>query len=206
MITAKSLGLDQLGLTGVVRIERNLPLESLIEDSILHKQGKLGMKGVVMVDTGRYTGRSPKDKYFVREPSSEDHIWWGPVNQPISEEIFDELYRKVVSYYNHASDSNTYVFDGFAGADPDYRIPIRILAKRAWQAHFCHNMFIRPTEEELADFTPEFTILNASPVYNEKYEKHGMHSETFILFHLGRKLILIGGTEYGGKMKKGIFS
>lgn len=206
MITAKSIGLHKVGLTEVGRIERNLPLESLVEDSILHKQGKLGMNGTIMVDTGRYTGRSPKDKYFVEEPTSKENIWWGPVNQPVSEAIFDELYAKVVSYYNHARDSNTYVFDGFAGADPDYRLPIRIVAKRAWQAHFSHNMFIRPTDEELADFTPEYTILNASTVFNERFEKHGMNSETFILFHIGRKIVLIGGTEYGGEIKKGIFS
>ena len=206
MIKAKEIGLHKIGLTGVGRIERNLPMESLVEDSILHKQGKLGMRGTVMVDTGRYTGRSPKDKYFVDEPSSTDKIWWGPVNQPISEAIFDELYAKVVSSYNHASDSNTYVFDGFGGADPEYRLPIRVVAKRAWQAHFCHNMFIRPTAEELKSFKPEYTVLAASDVYNERFEKHGMNSETFILFHMRRKLVLIGGTEYGGEIKKGIFS
>jgi len=151
----RELGLDKLGLTHVHRILRNLPVESLIEDSILHKEAKLGRRGAVIVDTGRYTGRSPKDKYFVKEPTSEENIWWGPVNQPVSEEIFDELYNKVVHYYNRADDSNTYLFDGFAGADPDYRFAIRMIAKKAWQAHFAHNMFIRPQPEELEDFEPD---------------------------------------------------
>lgn len=202
----RELGLDKLGLTNVHRILRNLPVESLIEDSILHKQAKLGRRGAVIVDTGRYTGRSPKDKYFVEEPTSVDNIWWGSVNQPVSEVIFSELYNKVVHYYNRADDSNTYVFDGFAGVDPEYRFAIRMIAKKAWQAHFAHNMFIRPQPEELEGFEPDFTIINASDVYNEKFAKYGMYSETFILFHLGKKVAIIGGTEYGGEMKKGIFS
>lgn len=206
MATAKELGLDKFGLVNVERILRNLPVESLIEDSILHKQGKMGMNGAVMVDTGHYTGRSPKDKYFVDEPSSTGHLWWGPVNQKISEDIFNELYNKVVSFYNHADDSNTYIFDGFAGADPDYRLAVRIIAKKAWQAHFSHNMFIRPDREQLNGFEPDFTIINASDVYNDKFEKHGMNSETFILFHLDKRVAIIGGTEYGGEIKKGIFS
>jgi len=200
------LGLDQIGLTRVSRVLRNLPVESLIEDTILHKQGKMGMRGAIMVDTGRYTGRSPKDKYFVEEPSSRDKIWWGPVNQKVDETVFDTLYEKVIRYYNRADDSNTYLFDGFCGADPKYCLKVRLIAKKAWQAHFVHNMFIRPTAEELENFTPDFTIINASEVFNRQYIELGMHSETFILFHLGRNMAIIGGTEYGGEMKKGIFS
>lgn len=200
------LGLDKIGLTDISRILRNLPVESLIEDTILHKQGKMGMRGAVMVDTGRYTGRSPKDKYFVDEPSSRDKIWWGSVNQKVDEEIFNSLYKKVVRYYNRADDSNTYLFDVYSGSDPKYRLNVRLIAKKAWQAHFVHNMFIQPTPEELKQFTPDFTIINASEVFNRQYEELGMHSETFIIFHLGKKLAIIGGTEYGGEMKKGIFS
>ena len=205
MITSKTLGLDRLGFKNIQRIERNLPVESLIEDTIVSKDGKIGMHGAVMVDTGRYTGRSPKDKYFVKEPSSQDHLWWGKVNQEISEDIFDELYAKVVDRYNQEDDSKTYIFDGFAGADPDYTIRVRMIAKKAWQAHFVHNMFIRPEPKELENFEPDFTIINASNVFNDQFEKHGMHSETFIIFHMEKRIAIIGGTEYGGEMKKGIF-
>ena len=204
--SGKELGLHSIGLTNVNRIIRNLPIESIIEDIILHKEGKMGMNGAVMVDTGRYTGRSPKDKYFVDEKSSNKHLWWGPVNLKLDESIFNELYSKVVDYYNHADDSNNYVFDGFAGADPNYRLNVRMIAKKAWQTHFAHNMFIRPEEGELDGFEPDFTIINASDVYNLKFEEYGMNSKTFIIFHLGKRIAIIGGTEYGGEMKKGIFS
>ncbi len=205
-MTLNNLGLDKLGITRVERIVRNPPVESLIEDIVLNKEGNIGMNGAVMVDTGRFTGRSPLDKYIVDEPTTSDNVWWGSVNRKISEEIFDELYEKVVHFYNQEDNSNTYIFDGFGGAAIDHRLHVRIIAKKAWQAHFCHNMFIRPTQEELLNFSPDFTIINASNVYNEKFELHGLNSETFIIFNLQKRIGIIGGTEYGGEMKKGIFS
>jgi len=204
--TGKDLALDKMGFTDLGQVLRNLPVEDIIENIIDHQEGTLGLNGAVMVDTGRYTGRSPKDKYFVDEESSNKNLWWGPVNAKIDESIFDDLYEQVVDYYNHSDDSNTYVFDGFAGADPTYRLNVRIIAKKAWQAHFAHNMFIRPDEEELDGFNPDFTIINASDVYNQKFEAYGMHSKTFIIFHMAKRIAIIGGTEYGGEMKKGIFS
>ena len=204
--TGKDLALDKMGFTDLGQVLRNLPVEDIIENIVDHQEGTLGLKGAVMVDTGRYTGRSPKDKYFVDEESSNKNLWWGPVNAKIDESIFDDLYEQVVDYYNHSDDSNTYVFDGFAGADPTYRLNVRIIAKKAWQAHFAHNMFIRPENGELDGFNPDFTIINASDVYNEKFEAYGMHSKTFIIFHMAKQIAIIGGTEYGGEMKKGIFS
>ena len=204
--TGKDLSLDKMGFTDLGQVLRNLPVEDIIENIIDHQEGTLGLNGAVMVDTGRYTGRSPKDKYFVDEESSNKNLWWGPVNAKIDESIFDDLYEQVVDYYNHSDDSNTYVFDGFAGADPTYRLNVRIIAKKAWQAHFAHNMFIRPDEGELDGFNPDFTIINASDVYNQKFEAYGMHSKTFIIFHMAKRIAIIGGTEYGGEMKKGIFS
>lgn len=204
--TGKDLALDKMGFTDLGQVLRNLPVEDIIENIIDHQEGTLGLNGAVMVDTGRYTGRSPKDKYFVDEESSNKNLWWGPVNAKIDESIFDDLYEQVVDYYNHSDDSNTYVFDGFAGADPTYRLNVRIIAKKAWQAHFAHNMFIRPDEGELEGFNPDFTIINASDVYNQKFEAYGMHSKTFIIFHMAKRIAIIGGTEYGGEMKKGIFS
>ena len=204
--TGKDLALDKMGFTDIGQVLRNLPVEDIIENIVDHQEGTLGLNGAVMVDTGRYTGRSPKDKYFVDEESSNKNLWWGPVNAKIDESIFDDLYEQVVDYYNHSDDSNTYVFDGFAGADPTYRLNVRIIAKKAWQAHFAHNMFIRPEKGELDGFNPDFTIINASDVYNQKFEAYGMHSKTFIIFHMAKRIAIIGGTEYGGEMKKGIFS
>ena len=203
--TGKELQLDNLGLNQIDKVHRNLSVESLIEETVKNGEGIIGPRGATIVDTGKFTGRSPKDKYIVDEASSSDKIWWGSVNKKIDESIFDELYTSVIDYYN-SDDSKTYIFDGFAGFDPAYSINVRIIAKRAWQAHFVNNMFIRPEMDQLKDFAPDFTIINASSVQNKAFKEHGMNSETFILFHLGKKIAIIGGTEYGGEMKKGIFS
>jgi len=205
-ISGNDLGLAKLGLLDLTNVHRNISVESMVTDIVGNGEGVIGLRGAAMVDTGIYTGRSPNDKYIVDEPSSTDKIWWGPVNRKVSEEVFDGLYNKVVNYYNRSDDSKTYIFDGFAGADPTYSLNVRIIAKKAWQAHFVHNMFIRPEDGELDDFNPGFTIINASDVSNKDFKSLGMNSETFILFHLGRRIAIIGGTEYGGEMKKGIFS
>lgn len=195
-----------LGVAVGEDLRYNWAAPKLIEANLAEGTGRLTPSGAVMVDTGIYTGRSPEDKYFVREPQSEDHIWWGDVNQPISEAVFDELLTLVKEEYQSTESTPTYVFEGFAGADPTYQLKVRIIAKKAWQAHFVHNMFIRATPEELVDFEPDFTIINASDVKNPRYKDHGMNSDVFVSFHLGRGLAIIGGTEYGGEMKKGIFS
>ena len=204
-MTEEKLGLNLLGLNDITPIHRNLPVERLIEEGLLNGEVVMGMNGATIVDTGAYTGRSPKDKYFVEEPSSVDNLWWGPVNRPVDEAIFDELYDKIIDYYNGAG-TKTYIFDGFAGADLENRLPLRVIAKRAWQAHFCNNMFICPAKGELTNFVPEFTIINASDIKNELFEEHGLNSETFVIFNLKKKIAIIGGTEYAGEMKKGIFS
>ena len=201
----KTLGLDQLGLYNVSNINRNLSVDRLIDEILNNKEGVISSTGAPIVDTGKYTGRSPKDKYFVDEPSSSSQIWWGQVNQKIEESVFDKLYGKIKKYYNSDS-SKTYLFDGFAGFDPKYRLNVRILAKRAWQAHFVHNMFIRPQAQELNGFKPDFTIINASDISNDDYEELGMNSESFVIFNMAKRIAIIGGTEYAGEMKKGIFS
>ncbi len=205
IITGRELNLESLGLHNINQVHRNLSVESLIEETVKNGEGIIGPRGATIVDTGKFTGRSPKDKYIVDESSSSDKIWWGSVNKKIDEKIFDELYQSVIDYYN-SDDSKTYLFDGFAGFDPSHNINIRIIAKRAWQAHFVNNMFIRPELDQLEDFSPDFTIINASSVQNKAFKEHGMNSETFIIFHLAKKIAIIGGTEYGGEMKKGIFS
>ena len=204
-MSIKNLELEKLGLKLIGKVCRNLSIEKIIEEGLINKETRMAMNGAVMVDTGEYTGRSPKDKYFVVEPNSKDKLWWGPVNSKVDVSVFDELYDKVINYYN-LSDSKTYIFDGFAGADSKYTLPIRVFSKKAWQNHFCHNMFIKPTENQIKSFNPKFTIINASDIQNENYKKHGLNSKTFIIFNLAKNIAIIGGTEYGGEIKKGIFS
>ena len=202
----KELKLDKLGFKPFDKIYRNLPIEKIIEEGLINGETVMGMNGAPIVDTGDYTGRSPNDKYFVVEPSSEDKIWWGPVNAKIDSKIFDELYEKVIQSYDEISNTKTYIFDGFAGADHEYTLPIRVISKKAWQNHFCHNMFIRPNTKQLNNFKPKFTIINASHFYNEDFKRHKLNSKTFIIFSIEKNIAIIGGTEYGGEMKKGIFS
>jgi len=205
VINKNKIDLRYLGLNIKGKISRNLSIEKLIQEGLLNKETKMSMNGAVMVDTGIYTGRSPKDKYIVEENSTKENIWWGDVNQKLDEEIFDELFDLVRDFYN--SDlSKTYVFDGYGGDDKDYQLPIRVIAKKSWQAHFANNMFVCPHEKELENFNPEFTIINASDISNSEYIKHKMNSETFIVFNLKKKIAIIGGTEYAGEMKKGVFS
>ena len=184
------------------------PSIHLICEHIVHNgEGCIGMNGSMMVDTGIFTGRSPKDKYFVEEESSKNNLWWGPVNKKIDNSVFNTLYDKIINYYIENQETYTYVFDGYAGADTDYQLPVRVIAKKAWQYYFCRNMFINSDNMvSNYDFEPGFTIINASDNINENYKEYSMNSEVFIIFNLKKKIAIIGGTEYGGEMKKGIFS
>jgi phosphoenolpyruvate carboxykinase (ATP) len=156
-----------------------------------------------MCDTGIFTGRSPDDKYFVDQAPSNQHIAWGDVNKKIDKEIYDELLDLSLS---QLSGKNIYVMDVYAGASVESRRKIRFISEVAWQAHFVKNMFIRPTEEELEDFEPDFTVYNACKTVNEKYKEHGLNSDVYVVFNIEENTAIIGGTWYGGEMKKGIFS
>ena len=182
----------------------NPSIKIICEHIITNKEGTIGQKGAMMIDTGEFTGRSPKDKYFVEENFSKNNLWWGPVNRKISTDVYNKLYNKILNYYNENSDT-TYIFEGYAGADEDYKLPIRVIAKKAWQYMFCRNMFINRTYKT-KDFYPEFTIVNSSDIVNKDYIKDKMNSDVFVIFNLQDKIAIIGGTEYGGEMKKGIFS
>lgn len=195
-------GLKELGLEPS-EIFHNLSYDEIYEHEKKNGETVVSSNGTMMVDTGIFTGRSPKDKYFVDEPSSNGNIWWSHINFKVSEAIFDELYKKCVNYLSH---KKLYVFDGYAGANPETRVSLRVVSEKAWQHHFCTNMFLRPTKEELVGLDPEFTIINACGIKNENFKQHGMNSEVFVIFHLAKKICIIGGTEYGGEMKKGIFS
>ena len=154
---------------------------------------------------GKFTGRSPEDKYIVESKPSSDEIWWGPVNRPMKPEIFDKLNEKVVKHYNQAK--KIYVFDGYSGANPISRKKVRFVTEYAWQHHFVTNMFLRPKDaKEIENFEPDFTIINGCNVTNEDWKEDGLNSEVFVTFNLEQSKALIGGTFYGGEMKKGIFS
>ena len=197
-----SYGLEAFGLKPAT-IHRNLPVEKLVEHTLANEEGVLGQNGATMCRTGRFTGRSPKDKYFVDEGDASTNIWWGPVNQKITEATFDKLLDKVIHSFDGTS---VYLFDGYAGADEDFRLPMRVVTQKAWHAHFVNNMFIRPTAEQLVGHKPDFTIINACDITADDYQELGLRSEVFVVFHMSRGLAIIGGTMYAGEMKKGIFS
>jgi len=163
--------------------------------------------GAVAVDTGAFTGRSPKDKYIVEDALTRDTLWWSDAgsndNKPVSESAWAELKALVT---DHLSDKRLFVVDGYCGANESTRLSVRFITEVAWQAHFVTNMFIRPTAAELAAFKPDFTVMNAARVTDPDFERHGMNSENFVVFNYTDKVQLIGGTWYGGEMKKGLFS
>lgn len=196
-----SVGLDYLGLDNNKHIHWNLGPEELYEKALANGEAIETKHGALRVLTGSYTGRSPKDKFIVDQPSVHDDIDWGEINQPISEEVFDRLFDKARRYL---ADKELYVKDLYCGADPKHRLNVRVVSEAAYHALFAHNMFIRPSEEELENIEPEFTVL-AAPNLKADPEKDGTRSSTFILCNFEKKLILIGGTLYSGEVKKGIF-
>ncbi|MFS8630655.1 MAG: phosphoenolpyruvate carboxykinase (ATP), partial [Bacillales bacterium] len=184
-----------------VRVQLSVP--QLVEKVLKRNEGILTSTGAVRATTGKYTGRSPKDKYIVEEPSTKDKIDWGPVNQPISQQVFDNLYKKVINYLKEKDE--IFVFEGFAGADKKYRMPIQVINEYAWHNLFVHQLFIRPTKEELKDHEAQFTVISA-PGFKADPAVDGTKTETFIIISFERRTVLIGGTEYAGEMKKSIFS
>lgn len=184
------------------KVHYNLTVPNLVEAALMRKEGALTSTGAFQVTTGKFTGRSPKDKFIVKESRVDQHIAWGNVNQSLSPAQFEKIYDKVLNYLQ---DRELYVFDGFAGADVNYRLPIRFINEYAWQNLFVHQLFIRPTHEELMIHHPEFTVI-AVPGLKADPLADGTNSETFIVVSFERKLILIGGTEYAGEMKKSIFT
>ena len=196
------LNAEKLGLHSVGQVFHNLNYDELFNHEVANKEGQVLSNNTMTVDTGKFTGRSPKDKYFVQQEPSNSHIAWGSVNKPVSPEIFDELYADVIDYL---SDKDIYVTDGFSG-NGSTRKAVRFVTEFAWQSHFVKNMFIRPNSDDLANFAPDFRVYNASNFSNEKWEKHGLNSEVFCIFNVEKNVAIIGGTWYGGEMKKGIFT
>jgi phosphoenolpyruvate carboxykinase (ATP) len=201
-ITTTPSGLEGHGLDPQGRAYWNPTTSLLYTHTLLREEGRLAEGGPLVVDTGRHTGRSAKDKFFVREPKSEDRISWGEVNQPIDEEHFDGLREKLVA---HLDEHDVYVVNAFAGADPAHRINVRVVTDSPWHALFAKTLFIEPREEELLDFEPDALVLHAPSVEADPGEDE-TRSETFIVLHPSRAEVLIGGTEYAGEIKKSIFT
>ncbi|MDD2367709.1 MAG: phosphoenolpyruvate carboxykinase (ATP) [Sulfuricurvum sp.] len=194
---------EELGLTHIDAIHRNIDYDSLIEYALANEGAKLSHSGAVMVDTGIFTGRSPKDKYFVDQFPSNEYIAWGDVNKPLSKTVWDDLLGTVKA---HLSGKKLFVNDVFAGASESSRRSIRFISEIAWQSHFVKNMFLEPDFEDLIGFAPDFTFYSASRITNRKWKEHGMNSDVFIVFNIEEKMAIIGGTWYTGELKKGVFT
>ncbi|MDY0015812.1 MAG: phosphoenolpyruvate carboxykinase (ATP), partial [Bacteroidales bacterium] len=210
----KNLNLSKYGIANPKDIYYNISYDELYahETNQALNGYEIAQKtslGALNVDTGIFTGRSPKDKYIVKDSETEPNVWWaasnrkGSDNKPISKEIWNDLLK---TSQEQLSNKKLYVTDAYCGANANSRVKIRVISEVAWQAHFVKNMFIRPTEEELQTFEPDFIMLMASKTVNSKWESHGLNSEVFVAFNITDKMAVVGGTWYGGEIKKGFFS
>ena len=192
---------EAAGITGLAQVHYNLTNPALVEAALRRGEGALGIGGTLLVDTGKHTGRSPKDKFVVREPSVEADVWWEN-NPPMEPEAFDRLHRDMLA---HMKGGEYFVQDLYAGADADYGLNVRVINELAWHNLFIRHMLRRPERSELAGFVPEFTIINC-PGFKADPERHGCRSETIIAVSFERRLILIGDSSYAGENKKSVFS
>jgi len=209
---SKTLDLTQYGITNPTEVIHNPSFDLLFaeetrDDLTDYEKGTVTKSGAVAVDTGIFTGRSPKDKYIVMDEVSRDTVWWSTQgkndNKPLEKETWDELKGLVT---DRLSGQRLFVVDTYCGANKDTRLSVRFIVEVAWQAHFVKNMFIRPSDEELTDFEPDFIVMNGAKTTNPNWKEQGLNSENFVAFNLTERIQLIGGTWYGGEMKKGMFS
>jgi phosphoenolpyruvate carboxykinase (ATP) len=196
-----TVGLDAVGIVNTNRIYWNLSTAALYEEALRRHEGVVSHLGPLVVRTGQHTGRSPNDKFIVEEAENKEHIWWGN-NRAITPERFETLHRRIISYLNA---KDVFVQDCWAGADPDYRLAVRVITEDAWHNLFARNMFRQASTAELQQFEPAYTVINV-PKFHANPEMDGTHSDVFVLLDLARKLVLIGGTSYAGEIKKSIFS
>lgn len=201
-ITSKFVSqLEELGIKAA-KINRNLPVKILVELAVQKNEGILTSTGSLSVKTGKYTGRSPDDRYIIDDDETHDKVDWGKVNHPFPEDKFEKIFAKMKK---HIEEKEIYVFDGFVGADPEIRVPIRIINDHVWQNLFAKQIFIRPSSAELESHEPEFTLLAIND-FKAIPEVDGTRSEAFILINFSRKIVLIGTTSYAGEIKKAMFS
>jgi len=194
--------LESLGIIAPGRVHRNMSVPGLVQRALERNEGTLSDAGALVVTTGKYTGRSPYDRFVVDEPSCHDDIDWGNVNVPISSEKFDGIYNRITAYLQGRE---IFIFDGFAGADTDYRLPVRVINELASENLFVHQLLLRPTQQELDTFEPNFTILCA-PGFKCIPEVDGTNSQATIILNFAKKMIIIAGSRYAGEIKKSIFS
>jgi phosphoenolpyruvate carboxykinase (ATP) len=202
MQAGRESGLEEHGIRTTRQIHRNLGTAALYEHAIRREEGELAAGGPLACKTGAHTGRSPNDKFVVREPSSEGHVAWGKVNRPMDPAHFDALKRDIVA---HLSDRELFVQDLYAGADPSYRLPVRFIQEFAWHNLFVRNLFIVPPSADLEGFAPQFTVITA-PAFKASPERHGTRSDVVIAVNMGTREVLIAGTSYAGENKKSIFT
>lgn len=196
-----TMKLEHQGITGLGYVYYNLIEPDLMSEAVKNGEGDIGQGGTFLVSTGKFTGRSPKDKHVVRTASTENTIWWEN-NAAMEADSFDRLYDDMIA---HMGGGKYYVQDLFGGADPAHRLDVRVVTELAWHGLFIRHLLRRPAREELNSFTPDFTIINC-PTFKADPEKHGCRSDTVIALNFDRKLILIGGTEYAGENKKSVFT
>ena len=196
------VGLESIGISPSANVYWNLTTAELYEEIARRGEGVISPHGALLIDTGEHTGRAAKDKAIVREPSSEDKVFWGEVNKDFPAEKFDRLRDRMMQ---HAGERDLFVQDTFAGADPRYRLPVRIVNELAWHSLFARTMFISPDESARESHAPEFTIVNI-PSFKADPERDGTRSPTFILMSFSQRLVLIGGTSYAGETKKSVFT
>jgi phosphoenolpyruvate carboxykinase (ATP) len=194
--------LEEIGFRNLNTVYWQLHTPQLYEQSIRRQEGFVSHLGPLVVRTGDHTGRSPRDRFIVHEPTTSDEIWWGDINRPFSREQFDELLQKVLAYFQG---KNAFVQNAFAGADKNYRIAVRVITETAWASLFARNMFVRATNEELEGFEPDYTVIHA-PNFHAMPQYDGTNTAAFVLLNFAEHLVLIGGTAYAGEIKKSIFS
>lgn len=197
----ESYGVDKAGLRNLGSVHWNYRFPKLVEEALVRKEGRLIYGGAFAVDTGKHTGRSPKDKFTVRDATTENTIWWDN-NKAMTPEAFDLLHADMMAY---AEGKELFAQDLYGGADVDHRLPTRVVTELAWQSHFIRNMLIRPEYEELASFVPELTVIDF-PEFKADPEKYGVRSETCIAINLTKKIILVAGSSYAGEIKKSVFT
>lgn len=195
-------GLEHHGIRNTGNVFWNIPTPQLYEQVTTRREGVLSHLGPITVRTGHHTGRSPRDRFIVKDPSSEAKVWWGEENRPFDIPKFDNLFYRLLAYLQGR---DLFVQDVYAGADPRYRTSIRVITETAWHSLFVRNMFVRPDWTKTHEFIPEFTVLCA-PGFRAAPELDGTRSEAFILVNFGKKLIIIGGTSYAGEIKKSVFT